>query len=125
MLGFKEECFGPVIFAAPFETAEEVTARAREHQYGLRAALFGGEAARRTAAALQGEDYCHPVPGYTFGKFGTVAVNDTRLESWRGAFVTQPVGGYGYSGWIWETVDGRFRLKQGPKLITLETSLPA
>lgn len=124
MLGFKEEAFGPVIFATPFETAQEVTARARHHQYGLRAALFGGEAARRTAAALKGGDYCHPVPGYTFGKFGTVAVNETRLESWRGAFVTKPVGGYGYSGWIWETENGRFRLKQGPKFITLETSLP-
>lgn len=124
MLGMREECFGPVVFASPFDSAEEVTARARNHQYGLRAAVFGGEAARRTAAALKGEDYCHPVPHYTFGKFGTVALNDTRLESWRGAFVTKPVGGYGYSGWLWETVDGRFQLKQGPKLITLETSLP-
>lgn len=124
MLGMREECFGPVVFASPFDTAEEVTARARRHQYGLRAAVFGGEAARQTAAALKGEDYCHPVPRYTFGRFGTVALNETRLESWRGAFVTKPVGGYGYSGWIWETVADRFRLKQGPKLITLETSLP-
>ena len=53
-----------------------------------------------------------------------MALNETRLESWHGAFVTKPVGGYGYSGWIWETVDGRFRLKQGAKLITTETSLP-
>jgi len=124
MLGIKEECFGPVVFASPFDTAAEATARARNHQYGLRAAVFGGERAAQTAAALKGEDYCHPVPHYLFGKFGTVALNDTRLESWRGAFVTKPVGGYGYSGWIWETVAGRFQLKQGPKLITLETSLP-
>jgi hypothetical protein len=32
------------------------------------------------------------------------------------------VGGYGLSGWIWETVGGRFRIKQGPKLFSLETS---
>jgi len=124
MLGFREECFGPVIFAAAFDQEAEVIERARRHQYGLRAALFGGEAARRAAAALKGEDYCQPVPGYTFGKFGTVGVNETRAESWEGAFITKPVGGYGYSGWIWETVAGRFQLKQGPKLITLETSHP-
>ncbi|MGQ9688182.1 MAG: aldehyde dehydrogenase family protein [Desulfobaccales bacterium] len=124
MLGFREECFGPVIFAAPFADETEVMARARRHKYGLRAALFGKEAAHRVAAALKGEDYCHPVPDYTFGKFGTVGVNEPRAESWEGAFITKPVGGYGYSGWIWETVEGRFRLKQGPKLITLETSLP-
>jgi acyl-CoA reductase-like NAD-dependent aldehyde dehydrogenase len=124
MLGFREECFGPVIFAAPFDHEAEVIERARRHRYGLRAALFGGEAAGRVAAALKGEDYCHAVPDYTFGKFGTVGVNETRAQSWEGAFITKPVGGYGYSGWIWETVDGRFRLKQGPKLITLETSRP-
>jgi hypothetical protein len=39
--------------------------------------------------------------------------------------VTKAVGGYGYSGWIWETVDGRFQIKQGPKLIHLEASTPA
>ena len=51
-------------------------------------------------------------------------VNETRAASWRGAFVTKPVGGYGYSGWIWETVGGRFRIKQGPKLLSVETSRP-
>jgi betaine-aldehyde dehydrogenase len=51
-------------------------------------------------------------------------LNQTRGESWRGSFVTRPVGGYGYSGWIWETVDGRFRIKQGPKLLSVETSVP-
>ena len=48
-----------------------------------------------------------------------------RSASWRGAFITKPVGGYGYSGWIWETVDGKFRIKQGPKLLGMETSEPA
>jgi acyl-CoA reductase-like NAD-dependent aldehyde dehydrogenase len=42
----------------------------------------------------------------------------------RGAGIVRPVGGYGYSGWIWETVRGRFRIKQGPKLLSVETSLP-
>ncbi len=125
MLGMREEIFGPVLFTTSFDTVEEVVARARNHKYGLRAALFGGPEAAQAAAALKGEDYCHPVSDYTFGKFGTVALNETRAQSWRGALVTKAVGGYGYSGWVWETVNGRFQIKQGPKLITLETSVPA
>jgi hypothetical protein len=125
MLGMREEVFGPVAFTSPFDTKEEVVARARKHKYGLRAVLFGGREAEEAAKELVGEPYCHPVPSYTFGKFGTVALNQTRAESWRGAFVTKPAGGYGYSGWIWETVEGKFQLKQGPKLLSVETSLPA
>lgn len=125
MLGMQEEGFGPVMFTTSFSTQEEVIARARNHKYGLRAALFGGEEAGEVAAALKGEDYCHPVPDYTCGKFGTVALNETRAQAWKGALVTKAVGGYGHSGWIWETVNGRFQIKQGPKLITLETSVPA
>ncbi len=125
MLGMKNEVFGPVLFTSSFYEREEVVARAKNHQYGLRASVYGGEEAALAAAALRGEKYCHPVPDYTFGKFGTVSLNEPRAQSWRGALVTKAVGGYGYSGWIWETVDGRFRIKQGPKLIHLETSTPA
>ncbi|MDI6853847.1 MAG: aldehyde dehydrogenase family protein [Deltaproteobacteria bacterium] len=125
MEGMREEMFGPVVFAGAFDTAQEVLARARNHKYGLRAAVFGGPEARRLAEALKGEDYCHPVPDYTFGKFGTVALNMPRSETWKGSLVTEAVGGYGYSGWIWETADGKFLLKQGPKLMSVETSVPA
>jgi acyl-CoA reductase-like NAD-dependent aldehyde dehydrogenase len=124
MLGMREEVFGPVAFTSSFASAKEVLARSRSHKYGLRAAVFGGGEAQEVADALRGEDYCHPVSCYTFGRFGTVVLNETRAASWRGAFVTKPVGGYGYSGWIWETVEGRFQLKQGPKLLSTETSLP-
>ncbi len=122
MLGMREEVFGPVAFTSPFETKEEVIRRAKNHKYGLRAAVFGGHEADEAVRELKGEDYCHPVPDYTFGNFGTIALNRTRAESWRGAFVVKAVGGYGYSGWIWETVDGLFRIKQGPKLLSIETS---
>jgi succinate-semialdehyde dehydrogenase/glutarate-semialdehyde dehydrogenase len=122
MLGMREEVFGPVAFTSPFETKGEVLERAGDHKYGLRAAVFGGEDAAFVAENLKGDDYCHPVSDYTFGKFGTVALNQTRAESWRGAFVIKAVGGYGYSGWIWETVDGEFMIKQGPKLLSIETS---
>ena len=124
MAGMCEEVFGPVAFTSPFEAVPEVIARAQNHKYGLRAAVFGGAEAKEIARALRGESYCHPVPDYTFGKFGTVAVNKPRAETWIGSLVTKAVGGYGYSGLIWETVDGRFRLKQGPKLLSLESSVP-
>ena len=58
-----------------------------------------------------------------FGVFGTIAVNQPRSESWQGAFVGKPVGGYGYSGWIWETINGESILKQGAKLLSIETSV--
>ena len=122
MLGMREEVFAPVAFTSCFATADEVLQRAQDHKYGLRAAVYGGSEAAGVAKELLGCAYCHPVPAYTFGKFGTVAYNQSRAESWRGAFITKPVGGYGYSGWIWETVDGRFQIKQGPKLLSTETS---
>jgi betaine-aldehyde dehydrogenase len=123
MLGMQEEVFGPVAFTSSFRSREEVVVRAKDHKYGLRAAVFGGVEACQTAQALVGGPYCHPVPDYVFGKFGTVACNRPRSESWHGAFITRAVGGYGYSGWIWETVDGNFRIKQGPKLLSTETSV--
>ncbi|AEB10320.1 aldehyde dehydrogenase family protein [Desulfobacca acetoxidans] len=124
MAGMQEEVFGPVVFASCFDTSAEVIARARNNRYGLRAAVFGGLEAKAVARTLVGEKYCHPVPDFTFGRFGTVALNAPRLQTWRGSLVTKAVGGYGYSGWIWETVDGRFRLTQGPKLLSIETSRP-
>jgi betaine-aldehyde dehydrogenase len=124
MMGMREEVFGPVAFTSAFDSVPEVIARAQNHKYGLRGAVFGGPEAKEVARALRGESYCHPVPDYTFGKFGTVAVNTPRAETWVGSLVTKAVGGYGYSGWIWETVAGEFRLKQGPKLLSLETSVP-
>ena len=124
MLGIREEVFGPVAFTSAFASKREVLDRARNHKYGLRAAVFGGKEAQLVAETLKGNDYCHPVNAYTFGAFGTVAYNETRAASWRGAFITRPVGGYGFSGWIWETVGGKFRMKQGPKLLSTETSVP-
>jgi len=122
MLGMREEVFGPVAFTSSFSTVDEVLMRARDHKYGLRAAVHGERKAEAVVQGLKGADYCHPVSGYTFGKFGTVAHNQPRSESWKGAFVTKAVGGYGYSGWIWETRNGKFQMKQGPKLFSLETS---
>lgn len=124
MLGMQDEIFGPVVFVSGFSTEKEALQLARDNRYGLRAAIYGGEEeAMRLGAELVGEPYCHRVTEMTFGRFGTVSVNQPRSESWVGAFVYKPVGGYGYSGWIWETVEDEFILKQGPKLLSLETSL--
>lgn len=124
MLGMQSEIFGPVSFVSRFTTTDEVLNRARENRYGLRAEVWGGpDEAPALAAELKGADYLHEVDDFVFGVFGTVSANRPRSDSWIRAFITRPVGGYGYSGWVWETVDGRFVLKQGPKLLSLETSI--
>jgi succinate-semialdehyde dehydrogenase/glutarate-semialdehyde dehydrogenase len=124
MLGMRDETFGPVSFIQSFSTTEEVSRLAKDNRYGLRAAVYGNdEEARKVGEKLVGEPYCHPVKEMTFGVFGTIAVNQPRSESWQGAFVSKPVGGYGYSGWIWQTIDGEFILKQGAKLLSIETSV--
>lgn len=124
MLGMRDETFGPVSFIQSFSATEEAIRLARDNRYGLRAAIYGAEQeATRVGEALVGEAYCHPVEEMQFGVFGTIAVNQPRSESWQGAFVGKPVGGYGYSGWIWETINGEFILKQGAKLLSIETSV--
>jgi len=124
MLGVQEETFGPVSFVIPFDTLEEVISMAKQSRYGLRAAVYGKGEAERIALALEGEPYMHEVPELVFGKFGTVSINEPRSESWKGAFVVKPVGGYGYSGWEWDALGETVKLKQGPKLLSLETSIP-
>jgi len=124
MLGMRDETFGPVSFIESFSTREEAIQLARDNRYGLRAAIYGDEQeALGAGEELVGEPYCHPVEEMTFGLFGTIAVNQPRSESWQNAFVGKPVGGYGYSGWIWETINGEFILKQGAKLLSIETSV--
>ena len=125
MLGMEQEVPGPVIFTSSFRSSREVLDRARKHKYGLACTIFGGREASRVAEALRGEKYCHPVRTYNHGRFGMVAYNVNWASFWHGASVTKPVGGYGYSGWIWETVKGKFRIKQGPQLLSIETSKPS
>ena len=122
MQGMQDETFGPVAFLARFRTTEEVIRLARDNRYGLRATIYGQAEAQAVYKTLIGQPYCHPVPSFKFGVFGTISVNQPRSESWVGAFVSKPVGGYGYSGWIWEPQGDTLMLKQGPKLLSLETS---
>lgn len=124
MLGVREESFGPVSFVQPFDDLQEVPALARNDKYALRAAVYGGKQAHELAASLRGAPYLEPVGDFVFGTFGTVSVNEPRRESWVRALITKPIGGYGYSGWVWEPVNGELKLLQGPKLFSIETSVP-
>jgi betaine-aldehyde dehydrogenase len=124
MLGMQKETFGPVSFISAFDENEEALRQARDSIYGLRVSVYGDEAASTFTENLTGEPYCHRVPEITYGCFGTAGVNQPQSEIWVDAFVSKPVGGYGLSGWIWETVDNEFIIKQGPKLLSLETSFP-
>jgi acyl-CoA reductase-like NAD-dependent aldehyde dehydrogenase len=124
MLGMQEETFGPVSFIRAFHDTEEVLQLARDNRYGLRVSVYGDNSAATLAEKLTGEPYCHRVSEITYGRFGTAGVNQPQSEIWVDAFVSKPVGGYGVSGWIWETVKNEFIIKQGPKLLSLETSYP-
>lgn len=122
MRGMQGESFGPVSYVARFESPAQALTLARDNRYGLRAGVWGREDAAAVARALKGADYMEEVLEPVFGRFGTVSLNEPRRKSWRRALITRAVGGYGFSGWTWETRDGRFMLRQGPKLLSVETS---
>lgn len=76
----REEIFGPVVAVFPFDTIEEVIARANDSDYGLAAGVWttNVKTAHYVASRL---------------KAGTVWINDYALE-WE----TMPFGGYKQSG---------------------------
>jgi hypothetical protein len=119
MLGMREEVFGPVAFTSPFETPEVVLARAKNHKYGLRAAVYGGKVAKEVADALKWEDYCIMRP-YTLASLEPWPVRTAVLPG--GAFITKPVGGYGYSV-VWEPSMAASASNRAP-LFNIGTSAP-
>jgi acyl-CoA reductase-like NAD-dependent aldehyde dehydrogenase len=76
----REEIFGPVLVAMPFESLEEVAARANDTEYGLAAGLWTRDIsqAHKLAAMLQA---------------GSVYIN-----TWGGGDPAAPFGGYKSSG---------------------------
>jgi len=77
----REEIFGPVVVADPFDDAEEIIARSNDSAYGLAAGIWTRDIskAHRTAARLRA---------------GTVWVNTYNIFD-----AALPFGGYKQSGW--------------------------
>lgn len=127
MIGMQSESFGPICWIMPFTTVEEAIRLAKDNKYGLAATIFGKKDAIKVKDAIEGAQSLHEVDDFVFGKFGMVAVNplqsgemseeDTERNEY-GA-----MGGYGCSGWVWKTENGRFILEQGPKSFAIETSV--
>jgi hypothetical protein len=102
---------------------------ARNDKYGLHLTVWGWRDAGKVVCALAGENYLHEVDDFIFGKFGMLTVNALipfPERSLKNKGVARPIGlgGYGYSGWVWETTGDRLILKQGPRAFDVETSLP-
>jgi betaine-aldehyde dehydrogenase len=129
MIGMRNETFGPLCFIQSFSSTDEVIERARNDKYGLHLTVWGWRDVGRVVCALAGENYLHEVDDFVFGKFGMLTVNalipfPERSVKSKGAARPIGLGGYGYSGWVWETMSDRFILKQGPRAFDQETSLP-
>jgi len=127
MIGMQYESFGPICWLMPFKTVDEAITLSKDNRYGLAATIFGKKDALKVKEALEGEQYLHDVDDLVFGKFGVVEVNPfhdgelTQAANERMRFGT--IGGYGYSGWVWKTENGKFKVQQGPKLFALSTSV--
>ncbi len=129
MIGMRNETFGPLCFIQSFSSTDEVIDWAGNDKYGLHLTVWGWRDVGRVVCALAGENYLHEVDDFVFGKFGMLTIN-SRIpfpeRSLKSKGTARPVrlGGYGYSGWVWETMGDRFILKQGPRAFDQETSLP-
>ena len=82
MLGMREEVFAPVAFTSCFATGGEVLQRAKDHKYGLRAAVYGGS----EAAGVERSFWVAPLPsgaGIDLREVGNAPI--TRAVRSRGA----------------------------------------
>ena len=128
MVGMREETFGPVSFVQTFSSGREAIELAQDSPYALHAAVWGWRDAPLVVSALAGEGYLHEVESIVFGKYGMMSINsgiplaEKKLQ--KGTARIIGIGGYGYSGWVWDSAGGALSLKQGPKAFDIETSRP-
>lgn len=130
MIGTTSETFGPMCFVQRFSSTNEVIEMARNDRYGLHMTVWGWGDVGHLVCELMGENYLHEVKDFVFGKFGMLTINSglpfpERVFRPRVSVRPFGLGGYGYSGWVWEATDGRLILKQGPRSFDIETSVPA
>jgi acyl-CoA reductase-like NAD-dependent aldehyde dehydrogenase len=112
---FQEETFGPVLGVVRVSDEEEALSIARQTRFGLNCMLFGPRA-QACATRLQGDRYATPTPELVYGRFGTTSLEGPLFAEGGAGF--EPFGGYGKSGWIWDSGT----LFQGPKLFAREAS---
>lgn len=103
-----EETFGPLIPIQSFKKTSEALVEANSIRYALGSSVFGGSEAEVLAGELR-------------KNHGFSLVNSTYLQ---GFDPHAPWGGFRDSGWIWETVNGMFRRREGPKQLITEFTRP-
>lgn len=112
---FRDETFAPVFATCAFDLEEEAIALARDSRFGLRVSV-GGSGAQRVIEQLVGADYAEPVDQLTYGKFGIGSI-----DSFADSVGSPTFGGYGKSGWIYDSG----QLYQGPKATAREATTPS
>ena len=105
MMIMQEETFGPVIPIQTFKEEKEVVMLANDNRYGLSAVIYGNN----TFNVANKLRFTH----------GLVLENKTVTN---GFDPHQPWGGFKDSGWIWEWQGNDFKIRDGPKLFSIEFS---
>jgi acyl-CoA reductase-like NAD-dependent aldehyde dehydrogenase len=105
----QEETFGPIVPIQSFSEPEEALSLANNCVYALGSCVFGVRDADYVAQRLR-------------RTHGFCLLNSIYLTSFD---AHAPWGGYKRSGWIWETVDGEFIERTGPKRLVVEFTAPA
>jgi len=104
-----EETFGPLIPIQSFKENREALAEANGIRYALGSSVFGDSEAEALARELR-------------KTHGFSLVNSTYLQ---GFDPHAPWGGFKDSGWIWETAEGIFKHRDGPKQLIAEFTKPS
>jgi acyl-CoA reductase-like NAD-dependent aldehyde dehydrogenase len=100
----QEETFGPIVPIQSFSELDEALCLANNCQYALGSCVFGFRDAEYVVEQLR-------------NTHGFCLLNSIFLTTFD---AHAPWGGYKRSGWIWETVDGEFIERNGPKRLIVE-----